>query len=591
MKIKYTKNSNKVLVFSAIYLLPFFEIIHSRVVKFLLTKRKFNRTIVVVTRNDDKKVFIDNVNNISGTSYDQSIYEINLLSFKFYQHLYSCGSTDSILFGKVPLYDLYTRQVKQKLAEVIKVALQIQRWSLLHEKNVEIVSDSQTIAMIIETFNFLEIDNNKIKWKKQAFLTFIVTFNSVLMRFAAIVKTKISNNSLPKVYYCKQQKSNNLTALVTLPIGGAERFFESYVKGIKHINIVLYSLGELIKPLKGYNIANVDIEKIEFYGRYKLDCCTVKSYIADILLINSKHVRLETCLNVVETIFRNEKIDFLINRQQVHVVDNYFTIRAKELKIPVIADIFEEVYYCDAAIIDANYSRVALMNEVLGEGEIVVRGKNEFMKFRMHDFSDSAHNNYLALLLNIKDKRIIFYASDPGKNERQRYELECLLIRYFACLSRTILVIKTHHQDDGRVTLLAYNDSNRPDNVKLIGDIARKLNMPSIDFSIFSKFDFNAALKSCDGFMTSYSSAALQAVVLGVKVGILDTVNHGYLRPLIDKGGALLISDKESLKYFLVNKKWSATDDVLEFYGLQKKSNNDFDLGRNLLNLVSGVKK
>jgi len=578
----------KIVIFNAIYLLPIFEVIYTSVVKLFLTKRKSNITRLVVVRNDNNKAFIENINNISSTSIDQSVYELQVLGFKFYQYLYSSGSRDSILFGKVPLYDLFTRQIKQKLIAVVTVALQIQRWSSFNEKNVEVSSDAQTIEMIIAACNFLKIDNQQIKWKKKRSLTLIITINSLIMRFAAILKTKIAKSTLPSVYYSKQQNLNNPTALVTLPNTQAEAFFESYVKNIKNINIILYSLAELKKTPKDFKISAVDIEMMEFSGRYNFDWCSVKSYIADILLIHSKHEHLKTCLNVVQSIFQNEKIDFLINRQQVHIVDNYFTIMAKELKIPVIGDVFEEIYYCDAAIIHADFLRVDLVKEVLGDREFIVRGNNEFMKYRMH-ISPDIVNNYLALLLNINDKKIIFYASDPGKNERQRYELECFLMKYFARLSGTILVIKTHHGDDGGVTLLAYNSSNRPDNIKLIGDIARKSNMPSNEFSIFSKFDFHSALRSSDGFMTAYSSSALEAILLGVKVGILDTSNHGYLRPLVDKGGAFLISDEESLECFLGTTEYDISEDALEYYGLKNKPINDFDLGRNLLDLVSKV--
>ena len=207
------------------------------------------------------------------------------------------------------------------------------------------------------------------------------------------------------------------------------------------------------------------------------------------------------------------------------------------------------------------------------------------MKYRLFNFK-RPEVNYIKKLLNIKDSQnIIFYASDPIKLERQRYDSELFLINHFSKIDNVCLVIKTHPQDNGKIRLLAYNKANRPDNVKLIADIAQRANIISSDLNIFPSFNFGAAMSSCDGFITSYSSSAMEALALKIKIGILDIVNHNNFRPMIKYNGAVLINDKSSLDYFLRIKNWHTSHVALKYYGLDSKKNEHFDLGKNILNL------
>ena len=64
-------------------------------------------------------------------------------------------------------------------------------------------------------------------------------------------------------------------------------------------------------------------------------------------------------------------------------------------------------------------------------------------------------------------------------------------------------------------------------------------------FNIFEEFDFNNAISSSDGFLTSSSSSILQALVLGVKTGIVDKFNNGYYDYLIKYDASNLINDKK----------------------------------------------
>ena len=99
----------------------------------------------------------------------------------------------------------------------------------------------------------------------------------------------------------------------------------------------------------------------------------------------------------------------------------------------------------------------------------------------------------------------------PVKEENQRYMTrEKFLMDYMSSVKNLILVIKTHTQDDGKVTDYAFLDSGSPSNVILIGDVRQKNKIVSDRFKIFNSFDFNAAVSSSDGFLTASSSSILK---------------------------------------------------------------------------------
>ena len=95
----------------------------------------------------------------------------------------------------------------------------------------------------------------------------------------------------------------------------------------------------------------------------------------------------------------------------------------------------------------------------------------QIIKYRLENFSNK-QDRYLHKLLGVDtQKKIIFYASDPSKEESQRYLTEKFLIDYFSRMKDFVFVMKTHTQDNGKVTNYAYLDSGNPSNVILIGDI------------------------------------------------------------------------------------------------------------------------
>ena len=414
----------------------------------------------------------------------------------------------------------------------------------------------------------------------------MITINSILMRLASIIINFFSKSTLPKTYYKRRYKDNYPTILITLSAKDPKRFFNSYIKKIKHFNIILYSIGILEDPLEDYEVINIKIKK-KYFSRFLVifQFLGIKSFIADILLIHKNHMDLKISTSIVENILDNENIDVLLNNEQVKVIDNYFVIHSRKSNISIISDVFEEIYTCDGAILGCEANLTRLTKLAISSSSYVIRGVNEFMKYRLFNLKDP-ETNYIKKLLKLKgSQNVIFYASDPVKLERQRYDSEFFLINHLSKIDNTCLVVKIHPQDTGKITLLAYNNANRPDNVKLIADLAQKENIISPDFNIFPSFNFGAAMSSCDGFITSHSSSAMEALALKIKIGILDIVDHCNFRPMIKYQGAVLINGKSSLDYFLKIKNWRTSHEALKYYGLDSKKNEHFDLGKNILNL------
>ena len=121
----------------------------------------------------------------------------------------------------------------------------------------------------------------------------------------------------------------------------------------------------------------------------------------------------------------------------------------------------------------------------------------------------------------------------------------------FSDYSEYVLVIKTHTQDNGRVTYCSYLSAGEPLNTILIGDIRQKDKIVSKKYKLFPNFNFNAAVKASDGFITSSSSSILQALLLGTKSAVLDKYDNNFYNYLIDQKAAFLISNKPDLRSYL----------------------------------------
>jgi hypothetical protein len=575
-----------IISLSSTYLIPPLDRVYLRRVKKLIKRLDNRENVVIVVRQDSGNIFLNASENISGIPFGHPMAEIDAMSLEFYKYLEDFGCQDKICFGGIPLYDIYTRQVRLKLAEVLKCALQLKNWSSISKKSIEVVADRQTIAILVKAVEFIGTSDfdKKIKWNQSNILTVCVFLNSFSMRLLSFVKTILSKNKLPLKYYYKGVNPKKPTILITMPPTNTEQFFSFYIEKLGNkFNIALYSLGKLECDLNGFKILSIPSVKRKFHGALCLfNGFGVESYIADIVLIYNNHANLAACVEVPKKIFSSHKIDVLINRQQVMAINNQFVSESKKRNIFILCDIFEEVYQCDAGIVSSKLNYTPLIQKATHLKKIIFKESNDLIKYRMH-LKNNNVNNYVHNLLEIdKSKHVIFYASDPSKEERQRYDQERFLYGQMSKCNDSILVVKTHRQDNGNITHLAYKSCNSPHNIILIGDCLQK-KMISKDFLLFPEFNFHSAICSCNGFITSSSSSILEALALNIKSGILDTKNHYYYRDLVDLKALKLINKDYSIQDFINEKKWKIPNAALKYCGLEKDVKFDVPLNYEII--------
>ncbi len=574
----------KILSYDSMYILNPVRKIYTALVNNLLKSGNFKNSTIVLYRLDQDNVLIRDKRNISGIAIGAHKDHIDALSIQFYQYLEKFEGSKALLLKDIQLYKLYTRQVKLKLAGVLRCVFRIRSLSSESEENIEIITDRQTVSIIKQAFLFLNYTPSNITWKIHGVLTLCITINSLIMRVASLFNMYISPSNLPKEYFYKHVDSKAPTVLITMPKRRTKDFFSTYVQDFSNqFNIVLYSMGYLkISPNK---YKRIKIKRISgaLHGIFNIKnmCFSSSSYIADILIIYKNHAKLSMSIDVVNSIFSN-KIDAHVSRLQTNVVDNYLAIEARRRGVFILGDIMEEIFYCDSAVCSSKSGNTQSLKLALANGgKVAYKGSNSLIKYRLKDFSNK-DNRYLHKLLRVEtQKKIIFYASDPSKEESQRYLTEKFLIDYFSRIKEIVFVIKTHTQDNGNVTNYAYLDSRQPTNIYLIGDITKRGKMVSKQFIFFNEFDFNAAINSSDGFLTTSSSSILQALVLGIKTGIVDKFNNGYFDHLVNCKATMLINSEESLRHYLENEKLNTSDNVLSYCGL-KNENEEFDVGGHL---------
>ena len=575
----------KILTFDSMYIIQPIRKVYLALINTILNEKNSRHSRLILYRLDKDNVFISDYRNISGMIVGTHQVHIDALSIKFYRYIEKSGSCDTLSINNVPLYQLYPRQIKLKLAGVLKCALRIRNVSNDSKENIEIITDKQTVAIIKVAFLFLDYTPTNIIWKTNGLLTSCITINSFIMRFAAIVKMYISPSKYPNEYFYKHVNSNAPTVLITAPIIRPKDFFSLYVENFNsQFNIILYSLKSLDTIPNIYKKINIERATGVLQGIFNIKnlCWSSDSYIADIILIFSRHADLSMSVDVVNSIFTNQ-IDAHISRLQTNAIDTHLAVEARRRGIFILGDIEEEIFYCDSAVIPSMSENTESVKFALANGgKVAYKNSNSMMKHRFMNFNEK-NIYYLHDLLGVdRRKKIIFYASDPSKEESQRYLTEKFLINYFSNEKQFILAIKTHMQDNGNVTNNAYLDTTRPSNVILIGDITQGNKIISKKFNVFKDFDFNAAVASSDGFLTASSSTILQALVLGVKNGIVDIFNNGFYDYLIIHKATMLINSEKSLRYFLENKKLNISDDTLSYCGL-KNYNEKFNIGAHLL--------
>jgi hypothetical protein len=575
---------NKILAFDSMYLVKPIRQVYMALIGRVLNERS-TRSRLVLYRLDHDNVLIRDERNISAMAIGAQKNNIDAMSIKFYQYLDKSGSCDGLLIKNIQLYKLYTRQVKLKLTGVLICAYRIRNLSIDSKENIEIITDRQTVSIMKEAFLFLNYEPTNITWNVDGLLTSCVTINSLIMRCAALIKMFITPSDLPKDYFYNYVDSKLPTVLITMPQRRADDFFSSYVQEFRSkFNTILYSMGDWNGTAHGYKRIKIKrtIGILRGIFNRKNICFSADSYVADIVLIFYDHANLSRSIDVVNSIFSN-KIDAHVSRLQTNVVDNYMAIEARRRRVFILGDIMEEIFYCDSAIFPSKSANTEPSKLALAsDSKFTYKGSNSLINYRLKNFSEKQFH-YLHKLLKVDtQKKIIFYASDPSKEESQRYLTEKFLIDCFSHMKEFIFVIKTHPQDNGKITNYAYLDSAKPSNVILIGDVAQKNSILSKQFIIFDDFNFNAAVSSCDGFLTFSSSSILQALVLGLKTGVVDKFNNGNYDYLVNYKASMLIDSEESLRNFLKIKTFDVSDEILSYCGL-KNENDEFDVGEYLL--------
>ena len=578
-----------ILSFDSLFIVKPLRKIYINFISFLSSSHNQSGIKVILYRLDQDNLLLRKDGNLSGISIGIQQSKIDALSIEFYKHLTQSESLNKISINKIPLLQLYTRQTKLKLMGVLNCIHRLEGFCHGKPEKIQIITDKQTVSIMNEAIRFLDREIPNLEWKTNFILTSIISLNSLFMRVASLVMMHIKKTTLPDYYYSKNKNQNLPTALLALPRRRPEDFYTTYVEELERkFNIILYSHGFFSTPPKDYFRETISKRKLSVKGLFSFKTLLFnhESYIADILIIFKYHFNLNRSINVVDSLYSN-KIDILINRQQTNVIDNYLAIKAKNLGIFILGDLFEEIFFCDALVCSSESQNTESVKLALpSDAKVHYKGSNSLIKYRLKTFEEKKVN-YLKNTLEITSKKdIIFYASDPSKEESQRYLSEKFLIQCFANMQDYILVIKTHTQDNGKITYYSYCDADKPNNVHLVGDVRQRGKMASSKFRVFDNFDFNAAISSSNGFLTTSSSSILQALSLGVKSGIVDQFDNGYYEYLIKYNACAPIKTADSLARFLKNQESMISDAVLSYCGLIDHREN-FDMSNLMLNCLN----
>ena len=581
----------KILALDSSYMIRPLRILYLFFVK-KLSNATSKTNKLVLYRLDQDNSFLESSNNISGIPLGVSQENLDAESIKFNKYLEELLQCNVLRIKDISLYKLYRRQIKLKLTGLLRCAYRIKNTSEKNSSQLEIVTDKQTKSIILHALEFINYDEDKIIFRTNKVLTLIISLNSMIMRVAAILNMLLSQSTLPDQYFHKHIDDSLPSILIALPRRRPLDFYLTYIYELEgKFNIFLYSHGFIKDAPEKYTRIKVNKKFRNIKGMFNAKgfLFTAQSYIFDLLIIFKYHSNLNISIDVVDQLFENE-IDVLINRQQTNVVDNYLTIKAKEKETFVLGDLFEEIFFCDSLLLSSESQFTQSVKLALKKNaNVTFKGSNSLIKYRLKNLSEDSEK-YLHNLLNLDgSKKVIFYASEPSKEEVQRFQSERFLMEAFFSNPEYVLVIKTHTQDDGRVTNYSYISAGGPLNTILIGDIRQKHKIASKKFKLFEDFDFNAAIKSSDGFITSSSSSILQALLLKTKSAILDKYDNDYYKYLIDQKAALVIRNKSDVRRFLDHEELVSSEEVLKYCGL---SNNydDFDMSEHILNSFNEYK-
>ena len=133
----------KILAFDSMYMANPLRKVYTALISKILNGKKTTNSRLVLYRLDQDNVLIRDKRNVTGMAIGAHRDHIAAMSIKFYQYLEKSGSCDALLIKNVQLYKLYTRQVKLKLASVLKCVFKIRNLSIESKENIEIITDRQ----------------------------------------------------------------------------------------------------------------------------------------------------------------------------------------------------------------------------------------------------------------------------------------------------------------------------------------------------------------------------------------------------------------------------------------------------------------
>ena len=117
----------KLLAFDSMYMLSPLRKLYITLIRKILNTKNIQNNKLVLYRLDRDNVLIREKQNISGMGIDLHKDNIEALSIKFYNYLRDAEICDGLVIKNLQIYNLYTRQVKLKLAGLLRCAYRIQK--------------------------------------------------------------------------------------------------------------------------------------------------------------------------------------------------------------------------------------------------------------------------------------------------------------------------------------------------------------------------------------------------------------------------------------------------------------------------------
>ena len=248
---------NKYLPFDSSFIIFPFRELYILIIEIIIFLNKYSKNKIFLCRLDKNNHFLNHKLNASETTTSIDKYGIDAQSVKFYRYLKKLNISNDLQFENENLYDLYPRQVKLKLAGVIRCVHKIQKIIENRSDKTEIITDFQTAIIFKQAFSFLNLSTDKIYWNTNFIFSLCITLNSIVMRFLAFVKFLFDSSKLPSEYFYKFVNKSSPTVVLTMPMRKPDDFFKSYVSKFKKSNIILYSCGKFKEVPKEYQVIKI----------------------------------------------------------------------------------------------------------------------------------------------------------------------------------------------------------------------------------------------------------------------------------------------------------------------------------------------